>query len=502
MYTTEIAFIFQGKRYCGLFPCQHAGEVLDFAPHGMTRTNKFLIQSFYPLADLTAAGLFAYFSPHITNWVAPWFGWSPAPFFNLFTASPFLAGAALMSIPVVLRQVGFYHKQNMQRVATAAHQLFSFAIYYLCAMGLYTVVNETSFQRSQVLLINLIGIPVVIFARYLIVRLINLHRADAESYRRQIIIAGSEEAVRKGWDNLPEHWRKNFNVAGRFLTSDINGEEVQDIIEKQNITALYVFGGLPAHHNFSALIEQCEVQGIDVNLVLRDRMTTCLRVDMNEIGDSRMIVLSSTPEFSWSRACKGILDRLVALCILICSSPLWLIAAIGIKISDPKGPIFFRQRRSGLYGRVFHMWKFRSMYIDAEARLDEIKAKYGNEMNGPIFKLTNDPRVFKFGHFIRKTSIDELPQLLNILTGDMSIVGPRPLPVYETEAFPKIEHRRRLSVKPGLTCFWQIEDRSDNGDFDNMVTKDLRYIDEWSLWLDVKLFFRTIPAVLFRKGAK
>ena len=134
--------------------------------------------------------------------------------------------------------------------------------------------------------------------------------------------------------------------------------------------------------------------------------------------------------------------------------------------------------------------------------LEEVKAKYGNEMNGPIFKLTNDPRIFKFGHFIRKTSIDELPQLLNVLVGDMSIVGPRPLPVYETEAFPRIEHRRRLSVKPGLTCFWQIEDRSDNSDFDNMIAKDLRYIDEWSLWLDFKLFFRTIPAVLFGKGAK
>ena len=148
------------------------------------------------------------------------------------------------------------------------------------------------------------------------------------------------------------------------------------------------------------------------------------------------------------------------------------------------------------------MWKFRSMYVDAESRLDEIKAKYGNEMNGPIFKLTNDPRIFRFGHFIRKTSIDELPQLLNILCGDMSIVGPRPLPVYETAAFPKIEHRRRLSVKPGLTCYWQIEDRSDTTDFDVMVQKDLKYIDNWSLWLDVKLFFRTIPAVLFGKGAK
>lgn len=468
----------------------------------MTRGSKFYRQSFYPLLDLILAGIFAYFSPYVTNWIAPVFGWKEGAFFNLFLASPFLAGAALMSIPVTLRHVGFYRKQNLQRIGNALRQLLAFATYYLCAMGVYTAFSETPFYNSQILLINLIGITLVLFLRYLLVRFTILRRSNAEQYRRQVILAGEATSIQKGWNALPEHWRNNFHVVGTFHDTSDNEQEVQQVIEQQNVTALYVFGGLAAHHDFAPIIEQCEVQGIDVNLVLRDRLSSSLRVGLNEVGDSRMVVLSSTPEVSWSMIFKEILDRLIALCILVCSSPLWLVAAVGIKLSDPQGPVFFRQRRSGLYGRVFHMWKFRSMYVDAEARLEEVKAKYGNEMNGPIFKLTNDPRIFKFGHFIRKTSIDELPQLLNILCGDMSIVGPRPLPVYETEAFPKIEHRRRLSVKPGLTCFWQIEDRSDNGDFDNMVAKDLRYIDEWSLWLDIKLFFRTIPAVLFGKGAK
>ncbi len=468
----------------------------------MTRKTKFFIHSVYPLMDLILSGVFAYYSPYVMNWVAPVLGWKQGELFNLFIASPFLAGAALMAVPVILRQVGFYHKQNMQRVGTAVRQLFGFAVYYLCAMGLYTALAETPFYRAQILLVNLVGIPLVVFLRYILVRFINLRRSNVNEYRRQVILAGSEQVVQQEWEKLPEHWRNNFNVVGRFCSAEISEGEIQKVIEENSVTGLYVFGGLSTCHNFGSLIAQCEVQGIDVNLVMRERLSSSLKVDLNEVGDTRMIVLSSTPEFSWSRAIKGVLDRLMALVILICSSPLWLVAAVGIKLSDPKGPVFFRQKRSGLYGRVFHMWKFRSMYIDAEARLDEIKAKYGNEMNGPIFKLTNDPRIFKFGHFIRKTSIDELPQLLNILTGDMSIVGPRPLPVYETEAFPKIEHRRRLSVKPGLTCYWQIEDRSDNGDFDNMIAKDLRYIDDWSLWLDVKLFFRTIPAVLFGKGAK
>ncbi|MBR1982760.1 MAG: sugar transferase [Akkermansia sp.] len=468
----------------------------------MTRSSKFYLQSFYPLLDMLLAGTFAYLSPMVVNLLAPLLGWQMGDFFNLLTATPFLAGAAIVSVPVILRQVGFYHKQNMQRVSTALRQLVAFETYYLCALGVYmALTNHTDFF-NQTVLINFIGIPLTLFLRFLVTKYLLMHRADQSAARRQVILTGTKKAMDKGWGALPEHWRRNFNVVAQVESSAYNEAEVQKIIESSSVNGLFVFGGLSAHHDNEAIVTQCEVQGIDVNLVLRDRVASNLRVELNEVGETRMVVLSSTPVHSWQRFFKGLLDRLTALLILICSSPLWLVAAIGIKLSDPKGPVFFRQRRSGLYGREFRMWKFRSMYVDAEARLEEVKARYGNEMNGPIFKLTNDPRIFGFGHFIRKTSIDELPQLLNILCGDMSIVGPRPLPVYETEAFPKIEHRRRLSVKPGLTCFWQIEDRSDNGDFDNMVAKDLRYIDEWSLWLDIKLFFRTIPAVLFGKGAK
>lgn len=468
----------------------------------MTRRSKFYHRCLFPCADFVLAGVFAYFSPYVTNWIASLFNQPQHGFFNLLTSSPFLAGAALVAVPIILRQVGFYHKQNMQAVSTALRQLLAFAVYYLCGIGLYLAVQETSVYYSQTLLVNLVGITLVIFLRYLLVRWYFLRRRNVQKYRRQVILAGAPGDIDKGWAAMPDYWRQNFNVVGRIEGNADSEEKMQEMIETHNVNGLYVFGGLAAHQAFADVMMQCEVQGIDVNLILGNKMGTTLRADINEVGDTRMLVLCSTPACSWTRAFKAAIDRVLALFILLCSSPLWVVAAVGIKLSDPKGPVFFRQKRSGIYGRVFHMWKFRSMYVDAEARLEEVKAKYGNEMNGPIFKLTNDPRIFKFGHFIRKTSIDELPQLLNIIAGDMSIVGPRPLPVYETEAFPKIEHRRRLSVKPGLTCFWQIEDRSDNGDFDNMVNKDLRYIDEWSLWLDVKLFFRTIPAVLFRKGAK
>jgi len=158
--------------------------------------------------------------------------------------------------------------------------------------------------------------------------------------------------------------------------------------------------------------------------------------------------------------------------------------------------------RAGKYGKPFRMWKFRTMVAGAEDLLDKIKQEHGNHMVGPVFKLDRDPRIFAFGAFLRKLSIDELPQLLNVLKGDMSLVGPRPLPIYEVEAFCEISHRRRLSVKPGITCEWQAGGRNKITSFDDWVAMDLRYIDNWSLWLDFKILFKTIPAVLLAKGAK
>ena len=146
------------------------------------------------------------------------------------------------------------------------------------------------------------------------------------------------------------------------------------------------------------------------------------------------------------------------------------------------------------------MYKFRTMGLDAEERKGELAKD--NQMSGPVFKVDVDPRVFKFGQFLRKTSIDELPQLINVILGDMSLVGPRPLPTYEVERIERSEQRRRMSVKPGITCLWQAGGRNKITSFEEWVALDLEYIDNWSLWLDTKILFQTVPAVLFRKGAK
>ena len=212
-----------------------------------------------------------------------------------------------------------------------------------------------------------------------------------------------------------------------------------------------------------------------------------------------MLVFRSTPDVSWTLLVKEVIDRVGAfVALLLFAIPMGIVALM-IRITS-RGPAIFRQRRAGKHGKPFVMYKFRSMSDDAEMRRAELEPF--NQMQGPVFKVEADPRITPLGRWLRRTSFDELPQLVNVLMGDMSLVGPRPLPLYEVEKFENTAQRRRLSVKPGLTCLWQISGRNRVRDFRDWVKLDLDYIDHWSLGLDFKILLRTIPAVLLGSGAK
>lgn len=193
---------------------------------------------------------------------------------------------------------------------------------------------------------------------------------------------------------------------------------------------------------------------------------------------------------------KRMLDIVCSITALVCLSWLFLITALAIMIEDGGNP-FFVQTRVGKNGKVFRMYKFRSMYMGAEHEINKLQDK--NEADGPVFKIANDPRVTRVGAFIRRTSIDELPQLINILKGDMSIVGPRPPLKNEVLEYNDFQ-LQRLLVKPGLTCYWQCSGRSDVS-FDEWMRLDIKYIKERSFWNDIKIIFNTIPAVIIGKGA-
>jgi lipopolysaccharide/colanic/teichoic acid biosynthesis glycosyltransferase len=212
-----------------------------------------------------------------------------------------------------------------------------------------------------------------------------------------------------------------------------------------------------------------------------------------------MLVFRTTPEVSWTLLIKEIIDRVGSFTALLIMTIPMAIAAVIIRITSP-GPVIFRQHRAGKHGKPFVMYKFRSMANDAEMRRAELEPF--NQMNGPVFKVESDPRITPFGRWLRRTSFDEVPQLVNVLMGNMSLVGPRPLPLYEVEKFENTAQRRRLSVKPGLTCLWQIGGRNQVRDFGDWVKLDLDYIDHWSLGLDFKILLRTVPAVIFGSGAK
>ncbi len=207
------------------------------------------------------------------------------------------------------------------------------------------------------------------------------------------------------------------------------------------------------------------------------------------------VVYESAPPYGWGLTAKRIIDRVGSTVGLIVISPLMLILATLIKLTS-RGPVLFKQDRCGLNGRRFKMLKFRTMVRDAETKRADLAAR--NEMDGPVFKIKNDPRITRIGKLLRKTSLDELPQLINVVNGDMSLVGPRP-PLPEEVRMYDRWHRRRLSVYPGMTCLWQIGKRNDTK-FDEWMKLDLKYIDHWSPVLDAKIMVKTMAAVLRSTG--
>jgi exopolysaccharide biosynthesis polyprenyl glycosylphosphotransferase len=247
------------------------------------------------------------------------------------------------------------------------------------------------------------------------------------------------------------------------------------------------------------LIEQvallCEQEGKVVRMPVApmERLLTSGRLE--SIDGIGVYSLANGPDRAIGLALKRALDVVGATVAMVVMSPVLALLAVAIKL-DSEGPVLFRQERVGLHGRSFNVLKFRSMCNDAEDQLPDLQEQ--NEINGHAFKLADDPRVTRMGRFLRRSSLDELPQLANVLRGQMSLVGPRP-PLPSEVAHYDTWHRRRLSMKPGMTGLWQVGARH-SPEFDHWVAQDLEYIDSWSLWLDFKIMARTVPAVLGGTG--
>jgi exopolysaccharide biosynthesis polyprenyl glycosylphosphotransferase len=245
------------------------------------------------------------------------------------------------------------------------------------------------------------------------------------------------------------------------------------------------------------IVEVCEEQGIIVRFlsnIFNNRLGHSL---IDQFADYPVVTVSSGAVNGFATGVKRALDVCISALALLLLAPLAGVIILAIRLTSP-GPAHFAQERLGLNKRTFRLYKFRTMVADAEARQAELEKR--NEVTGPVFKIRNDPRLTPIGRWLRKTSLDELPQFVNVLKGDMSLVGPRPLPVRDYKGFDEDWHRRRFSVRPGITCLWQVNGRSDTS-FERWMALDMEYIDNWSLSLDLLILAKTIPAVFSGSGA-
>jgi exopolysaccharide biosynthesis polyprenyl glycosylphosphotransferase len=292
----------------------------------------------------------------------------------------------------------------------------------------------------------------------------------------------------KGNGDLEKYgWKIVSNLSD--FNAYIRGNVVDEVVIGLPMKSLY--------HEASQIFAACEEQGIIVRN-LTDIFNTKLSQSRAEIFEGNQIISHYTGAMQgWPITVKRAMDILLSGFLLLVLSPLFLLVGLLIKLDSP-GPVFFSQDRVGLNKRRFRLYKFRTMIDGADKCQDELECL--NEACGPVFKIRKDPRITKLGSLLRKTSIDELPQLINVLKSDMSLVGPRPLPVRDYNGFNKDWHRRRFSVRPGITCLWQVNGRSSIP-FEKWMELDMNYIDKWSLWLDVKILTKTIPSVLKRSGA-
>ncbi len=345
------------------------------------------------------------------------------------------------------------------------------------------------------------------FSRLLLAAGLNLYRAQGRS-NRNVLIIGSGEKAKLVADRVCDNPQWGIHVLG-FLDYHRTGlwryrdipfighpDNLPDVVRHNQIDYLVIAaedGDLPLTPHAFAIAEE---MGVTVCLLSDPYFHPVSKARATTFMDLPAVVYSSLPDDRVQMAVKKTIDWMGALVGLILTLPVMLATALSIKLEDG-GPILFRQTRSGHNGRPFTMFKFRTMIPDADKLKDSLAAQ--NEMGGPVFKIKNDPRITRIGSLLRKTSIDELPQFLNVLKGDMSLVGPRPPLPSEVTRYDRWQ-RRKLSVKPGLTCLWQVNGRNKI-DFEDWMKLDLEYIDNWSLWLDTKILMRTIPAVFKRDGA-
>lgn len=404
-------------------------------------------------------------------------------------------------VAFLLEQQGFYQRPILCSRRQTVWMLAKSSVLatMVVILAIFVFRNHDIIARSVIILFGFIGFFLVWLKEELVQWSYRTNAGWAQVKMRLLLLGAPQDTARLKQEVL----QKSQGIIEIVAELDLNKTSVEELVHFLHehsvngvvISARHIYFG-----EVEKAVQACELEGVEAWLVADFFQTQLSRTSLDDFMGRPVVVFRTGPEASWQGAAKQVLDYVGALvALLLFSWNLYLLVALAIRLSS-RGPVLFRQQRSGLNGQPFMMYKFRTMVENAEDLKSGLADK--NEMTGPVFKVTNDPRVTRVGQFLRKYSLDELPQIFNVLRGDMSLVGPRPLPVDEVKRISDFAHRRRLSVKPGVTCLWQISGRNEVNDFSDWVRLDLEYIDNWSFWLDLKILLRTLPAVLLAKGAK
>lgn len=494
----------------------------------MLKEHNYIFQRANMAADCVLTGLAVLGAHYLRNYVlAPYF------FPDLFREPSRLQDYAwlIWALPLVmvasLAYNGYYSSQRIRTfwetcriiavsaaITTVVAMGFSFLFVDRPAAALSSRPSSLTLgdnvSRGVLLLVPAVLFLLVAAKTWLVRRFLVGLRRRGLNYR-SLLLVGSGETLRQFIALVHSHPFWGFKIVGII---DDSGREAKVVSNHPVVGALsslwsyldahpvdeVVF--IPARRSLEELtpyFEGCEEMGVRTRLALNFFRHTIAHPVLDSYQGVPVVTYSPTREINTALLFKYAFDRVAAFAALLLLSPVFLVTAILVKATSRSwsDPIFYGQIRSGLNGKPFRMWKFRSMYVNADKELEKLRA--ANEMGGPVFKMKHDPRITPVGRWLRKLSIDELPQLWNVLVGDMSLVGPRPPLPSEVARYDRWQ-RRRLSMKPGITCLWQVNGRNHLS-FDRWMQLDLEYIDNWSLGLDFKILFKTVYVVATGYGA-
>lgn len=373
----------------------------------------------------------------------------------------------------------------------------------------YFAFDLNPIPRLFIVEVILLGFFFLFSARLLEYKVFKIYRSQGGNTMNIVLIADdtSEQFIRK----LIEHKEWGYKIFAIFTESESLREKYEktiimlpgkfmkvlnDLMDGDLIDEVLYLKNKVVPSEIRQIISSCEEVGVTFKLRIREPMIKLTNAFKSEIADETFLTFTNIPHNPYQLAIKKVMDVVVSLVVIILFSPVFIILALLIKITS-KGPVIFKQARVGLRGRPFDLYKFRTMVVNAEEMKKELDTK--NEVDGPVFKIKDDPRVTFVGRFLRRSGLDELPQLFNVLKGEMSLIGPRPPLQSETMQYKRWQ-LRRLSVKPGLSCFWQIKPERNSIRFDKWMELDLAYIDNWSIRLDLMILIKTVGTVFKRTG--